>query len=160
MNLNKKLWLWLRQILAREPAPHRTIMVEDLPEEFRTGEIYLMGENGHFSCTAMMCPCGCGEVIQLNLVSGTRPVWTVELDSDTRAVTLWPSIWRTTGCRSHFLLRSGRVQWASHHPIHEAAPPAPLGRTWPTQDQDRSGSCGAWRRSRTGCDHFDDCDAP
>ena len=127
MNLIKKLWLWLRQILAREPAPHRTIMVKDLPEEFRAGEIYLMGENGHFSCAAMMCPCGCGKVIQLNLVAGTRPVWTVELDSDTRTVTLWPSIWRTTGCRSHFLLRSGRVQWAPDADFRGSTTSAPAG---------------------------------
>ena len=31
---------------------------------------------------------------------------------------------------------------------------------WPTQGQERSGSCGAWRRSRTGCDHIDDHCAP
>ena len=72
-----------------------------------------MGDNGHFSCAAMLCPCRCGQVIQLNLVVGTRPVWTVEIDSDTQAVTLRPSIWRTKGCRSHFLLRRGRVRWAS-----------------------------------------------
>ncbi len=51
---------------------------------------------------------------------------------------------------------SGRT----HHPIHDAAPPAPHGRTWPTQGQERSGACRAWRRSRTGCDHCDDRDAP
>ena len=88
-------------------------MVEESPEELRPGEIYLVGENGHVSCVGMMCPCGCGEVIQLNLVAGTRPVWAVERDSDTGAVTLRPSIWRTSGCRSHFLLRGGRVQWVS-----------------------------------------------
>ena len=44
--------------------------------------------------------------------------------------------------------------------LHDAAPPAPHGRTWPTQGQERSGSCGAWRRSRAGCDHVDDRDAP
>ena len=43
----------------------------------------------------------------------------------------------------------------THHPIHDAAPPASHGRPWPTQGQERSGSCGAWRRSRTGCDHVD-----
>ena len=48
----------------------------------------------------------------------------------------------------------------THHPIHDAAPPTPHGRTWPTQGQERSGSCGAWRRSRTGCDHIDDHCAP
>ena len=48
----------------------------------------------------------------------------------------------------------------THHPIHDAAPPTPHGRTWPAQGQERSGSCGAWRRSRTGCDHIDDHGAP
>ncbi len=31
----------------------------------------------------------------------------------------------------------------THHPIHDAAPPASHGRPWPTQGQERSGSCGA-----------------
>ena len=48
----------------------------------------------------------------------------------------------------------------THHPIHDVAPPAPPGRTWPTEDQERSGACGAWRRSRPGCDYVDDRDAP
>ncbi|WP_425373246.1 DUF6527 family protein, partial [Klebsiella pneumoniae] len=25
--------------------------------------------------------------------------------------TLYPSIWRTTGCRSHFWVRIGRIHW-------------------------------------------------
>ena len=111
MNLLKKFWFWLRRLFARESAPHRTVVMEDLPEQFRAGEIYLIGENGHFWCVTMLCPCRCGEVIQLNLVSGTRPIWRFELDSDTQAITLHPSIWRTAGCRSHFLLLLGRVKW-------------------------------------------------
>ena len=43
----------------------------------------------------------------------------------------------------------------THHPIHDAAPPASHGRPWPTQGQERSGACGAWRRSRPRCDHVD-----
>ena len=119
MNLLKQLWFRLRRLFTREPVPHRTVVVEDLPEQFRAGEIYLIGENGHFWCATMLCPCRCGEVIQLNLVAGTRPVWTCELDSDTQAITLRPSIWRTAGCRSHFFLRLGRVQWR-----HTQAPSA------------------------------------
>ena len=35
-----------------------------------------------------------------------------------------------------------------------------MGRPWPTQGQERSGSCGAWRQSRPRCDHIDDHCAP
>ena len=86
-------------------------MVEDVPERLRAGDVYLVGENGRFWCVALLCPCQCGEVIQLNLVTGTRPLWTFELEPHTRTITLRPSVWRTAGCRSHFFLRSGRVQW-------------------------------------------------
>lgn len=111
----KHVWSWLRW-----PAPHRTVVVDELPDQFRDREIYLIGENGHFWCVAMLCPCGCSEIIQLNLVAGTRPLWTFELDSDTQAITLSPSIWRTVGCRSHFHMRLGRVQWS---PPTEDLPP-------------------------------------
>ena len=106
--LLKHVWSWLRW-----PVQHRTVMVEELPEQFRDNEIYLIGENEHFWCVAMLCPCRCGAVIQLNLVDGTRPRWTFELDSNTQVITLYPSVWRTVGCRSHFNVRLGRVQWAT-----------------------------------------------
>ena len=105
------LWSWLRRLFTKTPAPYRAVVAEDVPEQFRTRNVYLIGENGHFWCAAMLCPCGCGEVIQLNLVNGSRPRWRFELDPRTQAISLRPSIWRTVGCRSHFVLRRGRVQW-------------------------------------------------
>ena len=106
----KKCRLWLREILRGNRARHRAVVVDDLPPQPVAGEVYIVGENGHFWCAALMCPCRCGELIQLNLVVGTRPVWTFEIDADTGSVTLRPSVWRIAGCRSHFLLRCGRVQ--------------------------------------------------
>ena len=113
MNVLKQICHWLRWFFTKKPAQHQTVVVEELPEQFRAREIYLIGENGHFWCIAMLCPCGCSEVIQLNLVAGTRPLWTFELDSGTQAITLRPSIWRTAGCHSHFCVRLGRVEWCS-----------------------------------------------
>ena len=109
----KKCRLWLREILRGIRVRHRAVVVDDLPAQPRAGEVYIVGENGHFWCAAMMCPCRCGEFIQLNLVMGTRPVWTFEIDAETGSVTLRPSVWRIAGCRSHFLLRCGQVQWVS-----------------------------------------------
>lgn len=111
MNIFRRVWARLCRIFSGEPAPLRTVVVEDLPEQLRAGNVYLVGENGHFWCAALMCPCGCGVVILLNLVSTTRPVWTFELEYGAQTITLKPSVWRTAGCRSHFFLRSGRVQW-------------------------------------------------
>ncbi|WP_419192496.1 DUF6527 family protein [Engelhardtia mirabilis] len=59
----------------------------------------------------MLCPCGCGEEIQLNTVGG-HPRWSVEVEID-GTVTLAPSVWRKAGCESHFFLRSGAIQWCS-----------------------------------------------
>ena len=111
MNILHRFWAWLRSVFARETAPLRSVAVEDVPEKPRNGKVYLVGENGHFWCAVLKCPCTCGAVIQLNLVSGTRPVWSFELEDDTQCITLRPSVWRTAGCRSHFFLRAGRVVW-------------------------------------------------
>ena len=115
--LLKHVWSWLQW-----PAPYRTVVVEELPEQFRDKEIYLIGENEHFWSVAMLCPCGCGEVIQLNLVAGTRPRWTFELDSNTQVITLCPSVWRTVGCHSHFNVRLGQVQWATTNQVSSTKP--------------------------------------
>jgi hypothetical protein len=68
------------------------------------------GKAGSLWCAAMLCPCGCGGGIHLSLVRGDKPSWRLDVDNSGRP-TLYPSIWRTAGCRSHFLLRRGRVVW-------------------------------------------------
>ncbi|WP_366809845.1 DUF6527 family protein [Sphingomonas sp.] len=58
----------------------------------------------------LRCPCGCGETIELMLLPEVRPRWSLTLDQLDRP-SLSPSVWRRTGCRSHFWLRCGRVTW-------------------------------------------------
>ena len=48
--------------------------------------------------------------IELNLLPQVRPCWSAEEHQD-HTVTLTPSVWRQSGCRSHFILRRGRVSW-------------------------------------------------
>jgi hypothetical protein len=38
------------------------------------------------------------------------PRWEVRATGD--LITLRPSVWRTKGCKSHFVLSDGRVHWA------------------------------------------------
>ncbi|MGY3858930.1 DUF6527 family protein [Aeromonas hydrophila] len=58
----------------------------------------------------MVCPCGCGDLIQLSLASNGHPRWVVD-EGVRRAASLHPSIHRTAGCRSHFFLKQGKVIW-------------------------------------------------
>ena len=87
----------------------RGVRVEELPESLRCRRLYLLGDRQPWSA-ALLCPCGCGEVIQLSLLPNDSPCWTVSLDRN-GLPTLAPSVWRSYGCGSHFFLRHGSVVW-------------------------------------------------
>ena len=104
-----------RRLGAAFAPPRETIFrpvhVEDLPDALSPGSVYLAGVGENLWAAAMLCPCGCGEVIQLNLLPQVRPRWAVEEHID-GTLTLAPSVWRQKGCRSHFILREGRIVWS------------------------------------------------
>lgn len=109
-----KYWRWLggllRRIFARPAHIIKACEVADLPEKMSVGRVYVVGENGYQWFAALVCPCGCGETLHLNLLPEQRPCWKLELQAD-RAITITPSIWRTKGCRSHFIIRDGKIIW-------------------------------------------------
>lgn len=101
----------LDAVIPSEPRrSFRTVNVDDVPRVVVPGTLYIAGENGHTWFASMRCPCGCKATIQLNLLPDTRPCWTLSTQKDGR-VSLSPSVWRKIGCRSHFFVRRGRVEW-------------------------------------------------
>lgn len=58
----------------------------------------------------MRCPCGCEERLQLSLARERRPRWSVKVDRLGRP-TVVPSFRMRDGCRAHFHLRDGRLEW-------------------------------------------------
>lgn len=56
------------------------------------------------------CPCNCGHVITLSLQAAHNPRWRVSKGRQGHP-TLNPSIWRNTGCLSHFWVDDGRIIW-------------------------------------------------
>jgi hypothetical protein len=84
--------------------------VEDLPDSLQPATLYVAGEEPHLWAAAILCPCGCGEVIHLNLLEDATPSWTLRHHRD-GSVTVLPSVWRTKGCRSHFFIRNSRIVW-------------------------------------------------
>jgi len=101
----------LRQKLPhKKQKPYRFSRVEEMPETLKPLTVYLCGEGQYLWAAAMICPCGCKEVINLNLLQKVRPRWSVKEHKD-GTITLTPSVWRQNGCRSHFIVRQGRIEW-------------------------------------------------
>jgi hypothetical protein len=86
----------------------RTRRVEEMPDDCEAGVLYVVGEGPHLWFIGMLCPCGCGDVLKLSLMEESRSYWTLVLHRD-RSITLWPSVAREVGCKSHFNIRRGKV---------------------------------------------------
>lgn len=101
-----------RPSVRKKPgAPlYRVERVDLFPDSLSKGKIYLAGEDGQFWGAALLCPCGCGDTIELNLLKQVRPAWRVDLHRG-GYVSIYPSVWRQKGCRSHFVMRKGRINW-------------------------------------------------
>src|SRR5438309_1731714 len=55
----------------------------------------------------LMCPCGCGEELAILLDDRAGPAWRFYLRGG--SITVFPSVWRDTGCESHFILWKDRI---------------------------------------------------
>lgn len=80
-------------------------LVEFIPEQLKEGTLYISYKYG----TAVhKCACGCGEEV----VTPLNPTdWSVRIDAN--GPTLYPSVGNWSfACRSHYLIRGGRVIWA------------------------------------------------
>lgn len=58
----------------------------------------------------LRCPDGCGETLTINLDRRAGPAWRVYIEG--QAVSLYPSVWRNTCCKSHFIIWRSRIYWA------------------------------------------------
>lgn len=50
----------------------------------------------------LVCPCGCGSEIPVNLDPRAGPAWS--LYQGVKGLSLYPSVWRDTDCESHFII--------------------------------------------------------
>jgi hypothetical protein len=87
------------------------------PAQLAGRKLYVLTEDGVPWQAAMICPCGCQETLELNLLPDERPRWRFSIDAKGRA-SLSPSVWRKIGCHSHFWLRNGWVVWVSPRSHH------------------------------------------
>ena len=103
---------WFRSLFNREPKPRGIVYFEadELPQELPAFDIAVAREDGTLWTAGMRCPCGCGRRLEVMLLPEVKPRWDLRVDDEGRP-TLHPSIWLKDGCKAHFFLRSGIVEW-------------------------------------------------
>lgn len=103
---------WFRNLGERlRPARRLIIHQEDsLPAMLPRRDLVVAHADGEDWSVGLRCPCGCGDTLELMLLREVRPHWRLEVDRSRRP-SLYPSIWRDTGCGSHFWVRRGQVHW-------------------------------------------------
>lgn len=104
----RQLWLRLRR-RSKYAEVRRVESMDDLPEQLGSA-IHLVVRGGTPRWAVFACPCQCRARIQVNLMKGQFPCWTMTEDAET--ITLFPSLWRSEGtCGSHFFIQHNRVRW-------------------------------------------------
>jgi len=73
-----------------------------------SGDIALV-ERGRLRALVCMCPCGCGDAITINLDRRAGKAWMLYRRGN--GISLYPSVWRDSGCESHFVVWNNRVLW-------------------------------------------------
>ena len=79
---------------------------------------------GRARSLVLSCPDGCGTVLTVNLDPRSGKAWRLYQDPD--GISLYPSVWRDTGCRAHFILWRDRLLWCggghgANEPGYDAA---------------------------------------
>jgi hypothetical protein len=124
LNLIKKLFGKLRlsskdtSVKKDNPVPSKKLYrkyysllsVDEDPEEIEDGKMYHVGEGEYKWLVVFKCPCGCREIIKLNLLKEARPLWRVKIHDD-GDVSLYPSVNRMVNCKSHFNITRNSVRW-------------------------------------------------
>lgn len=78
----------------------------------KSGEIVLV-KRGKLRSVVMVCPCGCGEEIVINLDPRVGPAWRL-YRTKKKVLTIFPSVWRESGCGSHFIVWDNKIYWCDY----------------------------------------------
>lgn len=86
------------------------------PNILKQNIVYVVGEKRFIKWAYVKCPCGCNDLIMLSLNKNRFPSWSVKQDKLGRA-SISPSINKLDGCKSHFLIKKGKLIWAEDYSL-------------------------------------------
>jgi hypothetical protein len=83
--------------------------LSEVPTKIPRRAILIISEGHNPDLIVFKCPCDCGDDIYLNILNDAKPRWDFKIKHG--LLNLTPSIWRKSGCKSHFFIRESRVIW-------------------------------------------------
>lgn len=78
----------------------------------RPGDFVLVNR-GVLRSFVIRCPDGCGETLTINLDARTDKAW--RFYRKRNQISVFPSVWRDTGCCSHFIIWNHDIVWCDKH---------------------------------------------
>lgn len=95
--------LWVSEIrLSRTVDRHHLALPDVGPERA------VLVSRGVDCAVVMRCPDGCGDILTVNLDPRSGPAWRLYGWKGDR-FSLFPSVWRTSACRAHFIVWHSEV---------------------------------------------------
>lgn len=88
----------------------KSVLDMPAPEDLVPGQAVIVGAAERPKWVTFPCPSGCGTPLLLSLNPDRRPRWKVTRDWLGRP-SIAPSVHRADGCRCHFWLKKGKVEW-------------------------------------------------
>ena len=107
----RSIILRLLEWLGFSEKSYRVHRVQGLPDDPQPFFIYAISDPDAW-LAALVCPCGCGHLIQLSLLQADSPRWSLQTDRGGK-VSISPSVWRSLGCQAHFFVRGGKIVWCN-----------------------------------------------
>lgn len=109
---------WIKKnvakLILKFQHEYRFAFVEEIPLRIKDNNIYIVGVVNQPWLLAFKCPCGCQSLIQLNLLTNAEPCWDFWINKKNK-ISISPSVWRTVGCKSHFFVKKGKIDWVRLH---------------------------------------------
>lgn len=80
--------------------------MSDLPDELGK-DAFVVRKGGRDVWLVFRCPCDVNHRLTINLSRARHPSWSVQVKEG--ALTVYPSVWVTDTCRSHFWIRNSEI---------------------------------------------------
>ena len=108
----KKIIRWLCDLFTFKKKIH-LVLTNEFPRSFKSNIVYIEGDIKikDYWYSKFVCPCGCGDILTLNLMDDSPPSWRLNIDPQTKHFSFHPSIRRKIKCKSHFWIIKSQVIW-------------------------------------------------
>ncbi len=85
------------------------LFITEIPQNLKKNQIYIIQDGDEPDTIAFICPCGCKNIIHLNLLSDCDPRWSFTINK--KKISIYPSINSKKGCKSHFWVTKSKIRW-------------------------------------------------